>query len=124
MVWRWFVAAALAFVVGLPLVAGTAWAQRPGGPGWGGSPEWEQLGTARIRGARVDTDTIKVGRDDGRFTRIGIEARQGSPYLVEIKVVYGNNEVERFDLRRRLEEGDRKALDLKGRDRAIKRIAQ
>lgn len=133
MLWRFLTAPLTALLVLLPMLASETLAQYrdrdrgppPGfdrGPDRGRDAEWQLLGKTHVRGFRVDRDIVNVGRDDGRFTRIGVEAREGSPFIIDVIVVYGNNETERFDLRRPLREGERISLDLRGRDRAIKRI--
>jgi hypothetical protein len=91
--------------------------------GPGDRNDWELLGTVRVGRMRVDRDIIDVGRHEGRFEKLGLEAKDGSVHVLELIVVYGNNETERFDLRRELRDGERSPpIDLKGRDRAIKRI--
>lgn len=138
MTWRsvaaFIVAPLSALLVMAPLLANDALAQRPDrdrGPDRGRVPDdrdrskddWELLGSTRIGGFRMDRDTIDVGRREGRFKRIGLEVRDGSVFLAQVVVVYGNNETERFDFRRHLREGERTPpIDLKGRGRAIKRI--
>ncbi len=90
----------------------------------GDSPaDWQLLGSARVGGLGVDHDVIDVGRSNGKFEKIGVTAREGSLYLVDMVVVYANGEQERFDLRQHLKQGERTPpIDLKGRDRAVKRI--
>lgn len=135
MVWRSIVTPLVALLVLAPACAGGALAQRPGdrdrgaqrGPGRGPERDrrgdWELLGSTRIGGFGVDHDVIRVGRRKGRFKKLGLQARKGSLLLLEVRVVYGNDEVQRFDLRQRLREGERTSpLDLQGRGRAIKRI--
>jgi hypothetical protein len=138
MVWRsvaaFIVAPLGALLVMAPLLADDALAQRHDrdrdrgadrgrGPDRGDRGQWELLGSTRIGGFRIDRDTIKVGRDEGRFARIGLQVREGSVRLLEVVVVYGNNEVQRIDLRQHLREGERTPpIDLKGRGRFVKRI--
>lgn len=88
-----------------------------------GEAEWRLLGSRRIGGFGIDRDTIGVGRKEGRFTRIGVEVREGAVFLAQVVVVYGNDQVERFDLLRPLRQGERTPpIDLKGKGRFIKRI--
>jgi len=140
MTWRTIVASivapAAALLVLAPLVFGdSAFAQHPRdhdrGADRGRGPEggdrraddWQLLGSTRIGGFGVDHDSIGVGRRDGRFRRIGLEAKEGSLFLLQVSIVYGNNEVQRIDLRQHLREGERTPpIDLKGANRAIKRI--
>jgi len=131
MLWRSIMAPLLALLV-IPLFADAASAQRPDrdrggdrddrGRGDRGA-DWELLGSTRVGGFGVDRDVIDVGRGEGRFERIVIEAKDSPVFLLEINVVYGNDEVQRIDVRRPLQPGERTpAFDLQGRDRAIKRI--
>jgi len=140
MTWRsvaaFFAAPLGALLVMAPLLASDALAQRHDrdrdrgadrgrGPDGGESrkEEWELLGSTRIGGFGVDRDTIDVGRKEGRFEKVALEAKEGRLFVLELTVVYGNNETERIDLRRHLREGERTPpIDLKGRGRAIKRI--
>jgi len=139
MTWR-SVAAFLAAPIGAllvmaPLLANDALAQRPDRDRDRGADrgrqdadhnrndDWELLGSTRIGGFGVDRDTIDVGRKEGRFEKVALEAKEGELFVLELTVVYGNNETERIDLRRHLREGERTPpIDLKGRGRAIKRI--
>jgi hypothetical protein len=139
MTWR-SVAAFLAAPIGAllvmaPLLANDALAQRPDRDRDRGADrgrhdadrnrndDWELLGSTRIGGFGVDRDTIDVGRKEGRFEKVALEAKEGALFVLELTVVYGNNETERIDLRQHLREGERTPpIDLKGRGRAIKRI--
>jgi hypothetical protein len=141
MMWRSIVAPLVALLVTVPVFLDEAAAQRPGDRDRGydrgppgadrGGPgadrdrreEWELLGSTRIGGIGVDRDVIDVGRREGRFARISLAAREGSVFLMEVLVVYANNDVQRFDVRQHLREGERtRPIDLEGRGRAIKRI--
>lgn len=134
MSWRSIVAALTALLVAMPLLAGEASAQRPDRDRAGdrggrdsdrarGGSEWELLGTRRIGRFGMDRDAIEVGRRDGKFRSIGVQAKEGSVFVAEISVTYGNGEVQRIDLRQHLREGERsRPVDLQGRDRFIKRI--
>jgi hypothetical protein len=93
-----------------------------GGRGDRRDGDWELLGSTRIRGMGVDRDVIDVGRREGRFEKIGLEARDGTTYVIEVVVAYANNEVQRIDVRRPLRAGERIAINLEGRGRAIRRI--
>lgn len=124
MVWRLCVAPMLALLVAMPVIVDQAAAQRRGG--WderGPRRNWELVGSTRINGLRIDRDTIQIDKRDGPFTRIGVMAREGGVYLYEIKVVFGNNEVQTFRVRKHLAAGERtRPFDLRGKKRGIKRI--
>ncbi len=84
---------------------------------------WQLLGSTRIGGRGVDRDVIDVGRREGRFESIALAVRGGHVFIGEVIVVYANNDVQRFDLRRGLRDGERTPpLNLQGRDRAIREI--
>lgn len=141
MKWRSMVAPLVALLITVPVFTIEAAAQRPGDRDRGfdrGAPgadrggpgadrdrreEWEFLGSTRIGGIGVDRDVIDIGRREGRFARIGLEARGGSVFVLEIMVFYANDEVQRFDVRQHLREGERtQPIDLEGRGRGITRI--
>jgi hypothetical protein len=85
--------------------------------------EWVLLGTTRVGGVGVDRDVIDVGRRDGRFARIGLQAGDAPVFVVGVTVVFGDGAVQQIDLRQRLNAGERtQPLDLQGRARPIKRI--
>jgi hypothetical protein len=84
--------------------------------------KWEQLGCEEV-GRRTDTDVIKVGRREGRFSAIRLEAKGNDVNILELKVVYANGDPDDIRVRSEIREGtETRPLDLKGRDRAIDRI--
>jgi hypothetical protein len=84
--------------------------------------KWEQLGCEQV-GRRPDFDEIKVGRREGRFSAIRLEAKGNSVSILDLKVVYANGEPDDIQVRSEIKEGDQtRALDLRGRDRAIASI--
>jgi hypothetical protein len=84
--------------------------------------KWERLGCENV-GRRRDRDEIKVGRREGRFSAIRLEAEGNDVSILDLKVVYANGTPDDIRVRSELREGDRtRPLDLKGRDRAIDRI--
>ncbi len=122
MVWRSVIAPLAALLALMPVLAGAAQAQRPDRDR-GDRGEWELLGSSRVGGFRMDRDTIDVGRKEGRYATVGVHAREGGVFVDEVVVVFGNNDVERVKLRQRLREGERsRPIDLKGRNRFIKRV--
>lgn len=139
MLWRSIMAPLLAVLV-IPLFADAASAQWPGRDrdrggdrgdrGWGDDrgdrgrgDAWQLLGSTRIGGMGIDHDVIDVGRREGRFKSIVLEAREGAVFIVDLTIVYANNDVQRIDLRRSLRGGERTPpLNLQGRDRQIRRI--
>jgi hypothetical protein len=87
-----------------------------------GDEHWEQLGCARV-GNRPDYDEITVGRREGRYKAIRLEARGNSVSVLDLKVIYANGDPDDIQVRTNIKEGDRsRGLDLRGRERAIDRI--
>lgn len=84
-----------------------------------GGGRWEYLGEARVDG-QADHDMIRVGRAEGRFSRIQIRV-EGAPILFERVVVhYASGGDEEVNLRNRIPAGGQtRAIDLRGNDRAI-----
>lgn len=88
----------------------------------GDDDNWERLGCEEV-GRRPDWDVISVGRREGRFKAIRLEAKGNSVSLLDLKVVYANGEPDRIPVRSELREGEStRPLDLIGRERAIDRI--
>jgi hypothetical protein len=84
--------------------------------------KWERLGCERV-GNRTDFDVIKVGRREGRFSALRLEAEGNSVEVLDLKVVYANGAPDDIPVRAHINQGDRtRALDLRGRNRAIDRI--
>ncbi|MEZ5909616.1 MAG: hypothetical protein R3D31_12510 [Hyphomicrobiaceae bacterium] len=82
---------------------------------------WELLGRDVV-GPRVDREVIPVGRREGRFYAIRLRALRSDVYLHDLKVVYGNGEVDDIQVRDRIRAGDMtRPLALKG-GRLIKEI--
>lgn len=84
--------------------------------------KWERLGCEEV-GRRVDFDEIKIGRREGRFTAIRLEAKGNSISVLDLKVIYANGAPDDISVRSEINEGDQtRPLDLRGRDRAIASI--
>jgi hypothetical protein len=84
--------------------------------------KWERLGCERV-GNRTDFDVIKVGRREGRFTAIRLEAEGNSVEVLDLKVIYANGAPDDIRVRSHINQGDRtRPLDLRGRGRSIDRI--
>ena len=84
--------------------------------------KWELLGTQAVdfRGGR---DVINVGRREGRFTRIALEARDHDIFIRDLKVIFLNNEVQDIPVRAQLRRDQRtRPLDLTGDDRVIRQV--
>jgi hypothetical protein len=97
-------------------VAGPADAQR--------RPErgWELLGTKKV-GFIVDRDTIQVGRAEGRFRAVKLRVRGAPIHMMDLKVVYANGQPDDLPIRADIRAGgETRAIDLKGRERAIREV--
>jgi hypothetical protein len=87
-----------------------------------GNSNWERLGCQKV-GFLVDRDIIVVGRREGRFKTIRLEASGNSVYMMDLKVIYANGAPDDIPVRSEIRDGGFSGpLDLKGRDRAIQRI--
>lgn len=83
---------------------------------------WDKLGEVRVQGKR-DRDTLKIGRDDGRFSKLTFVAEDSDLEVYDIVVTFGNGETFEPKVRHTFKEGTRtRAIDLPGKDRFIKRI--
>lgn len=126
--WRRLCLLALSALCVMSLAAGDASAQRRDRERDrdrdrdGDRGKWELLGTQAVdfRGGR---DVINVGRREGRFTRIALEARDHDIFIQDLKVVFLNNEVQDIPVRAQLRRDQRtRPLDLMGGDRVIRQV--
>ena len=146
MFWRSMMAPLLALLA-FSMLADTASAQprdrdRGPGPGYDRGPgagydrdsggdrgdrdrggEWALLGSTRVGGFGADRDVIDVGRREGQFENIALQVREGAAHIIEVSVIYANNDAQRIDIRRTLRDGERSPpISLQGRGRGIKSI--
>jgi len=94
----------------------------PGPPDSG--PRVELLGTQKI-GFSVDRDVLRVGRKEGRFSRIALRALDNDIEVLDMKVFYGRGgPPDDIQVRRILRAGQRsEPIDLRGKEaRVIDRI--
>lgn len=112
---RAFFAAAAALLATVTL-AGSADAQRRPDRGW------ELLGTKKV-GFLVDRDVVAVGRSEGRFKAIKLRVRNAPIHVNDLKVVYANGAPDDLQVRSEIRAGgETRAIDLKGRERAIREV--
>jgi len=84
--------------------------------------DWELLGEKKVD-RRVDRDTIKVGRKEGRFEKIALEVKDNDVEILDIKVFFHRGPPQDVRVRERIREGKRtRPIDLIGDDRIIDRI--
>jgi hypothetical protein len=84
--------------------------------------QWEQLGCVEV-GRRAGQDEIRVGRREGRFSAIRLEAKGNDVSILDLKVIYTRGAPDDIRVRSEIREGrETRPLDLKGGDRAIDRI--
>jgi len=84
---------------------------------------WVELGCKEVSFLGVDRDTLRVGRREGRFKAIRLEARGNDVEMIDLKVIYANGEPDDIQVRSLIRQGTRtRALDLRGRERAIRQI--
>ncbi len=85
--------------------------------------DWIQLGCRQVSFQGRDHDSIRVGRREGRFRAIRLAAHGNDIEVLRLEVVYANGPPDELDVQRVIRRGDRTdALDLRGRDRAIRHI--
>jgi hypothetical protein len=94
--------------------------------GGGGDPEregWTRLGEREVA-FRAERDTIQVGREAGRFTKLRFQVRGNAIEVLSIRVTFGNDQVQELEVRERLAEGgSTRAIELGGNEaRFIKQV--
>jgi hypothetical protein len=83
---------------------------------------WALLGTQKV-GFHVDRDVVRAGRQDGRFRAIKLRVRGNDIEMLDLKVVYGNGDVQDFPVRQFIRQGgETRAIDLKGNTRFIREV--
>ncbi len=99
--------------------------QGPGGGGGGGggsSGEWVRLGCKDVR-FLIDRDTLKVGRQEGRFTAIRLKVRRAPVEMFSLRVTFGNGSRIDVPVREFIPPGGAsRVVDLPGNNRGIDRI--
>jgi hypothetical protein len=84
---------------------------------------WVELGCKEVAFIGADRDTIRVGRREGRFKAIRLEARGNDVEMLDLKVIYASGEPDDIQVRSLIRQGTRtRPLDLRGRERAIRQI--
>jgi len=95
---------------------------RRGGGDIGGRGDWTVLGEQSV-GFSGERDVIRVGRVEGRFSRIRLEVSDNDVFLRSVRVRYRDGSTDEWELRQEIRAGDRsQALDLSGDRRAIEEV--
>lgn len=88
-----------------------------------GGGNWENLGCQQVSFIGKDRDSIRVGKREGRFKAIRLEARNNDVEMLDLKVIYANGAPDDIPVRSNIRAGTKtRPLDLKGRERAIQQI--
>ena len=88
-----------------------------------GADNWVELGCQQVSFIGRDRDSIRVGKREGRFKAIRLEARNNDVEILDLKVVYASGTPDDIQVRSNIRAGSRtRPLDLKGRERAIQQI--
>jgi hypothetical protein len=113
-------AAIAAALVCTGLVATDAQAQRRDRDG---GRDWVELGCKQVNFLGVDRDTIRVGRREGRFKAIRLQARGNDVEMLDLRVIYANGAPDDIPVRSLIRQGSRtRPLDLRGWERSIQQI--
>ena len=108
--------AAVGAALATAVLAGSADAQRRPDGGW------ELLGSKKV-GFITDRDVIQVGRREGRFRAVKVRVKDAPIHMTDLKVVYTNGRPDDLPIRSEIRAGgESRAIDLKGRERAIKEV--
>jgi len=84
--------------------------------------DWELLGRQSV-GFLADKDVVQVGRQDGDFSKIQLRVKKNDIEMLDLKVVYGNGQVDDIPVREIIRAGGKtRAIDLKGGDRFIRSV--
>ena len=103
------------------LVAADAQAQRRDRDG--DRDRWVDLGCKQVNFIGADRDSIRVGRREGRFKAIRLQAKGNDVEMLDLKVIYANGAPDDIPVRAMIRQGTRtRPLDLRGRERAIHQI--
>lgn len=92
------------------------------GSGGGGGGEWTRLGCKDVR-FLIDRDTIRVGRQEGRFSALRLKVRRAPVEMFSLRVTFGNGSRIDVPVREFIPPGGgSRPIDLPGNNRGIDRI--
>jgi len=84
---------------------------------------WKLLGVTRV-GFFVDHDAIHVGGAAGRYDKIRFRVRGNAIWMYDLKVRYGNGNVDDIPTRFRVPQGSySRVIDLRGGERYLKSVS-
>jgi hypothetical protein len=95
----------------------------PSGEGRKFNQGWVLLGSDTAGFIGLDTETIRVGRNEGGFRRIRVSVKDRAISLNELRIVYGNGQTDVVPVKAKVEAGSTYGpIDLQGGTRIIKEI--
>lgn len=84
--------------------------------------KWVKLGSKKVS-YKLDRDVLRVGAQDGRFTKLKIEVTGGKVNMHKMIVEYGNGTKDNIPLRHSFDrKSGSRVIDLEGYKRVIKDI--
>lgn len=84
--------------------------------------QWERLGCKDVR-FQVDRDSLRVGRQEGRFSAIRVRVRQAPVEFLDLRVVFPNGKAQQIKARVTIPPGAvSNPITLDGENRGIDRI--
>lgn len=96
----------------------------PGGGGGGGTVggDWVRLGCKDVK-FLIDRDTLKVGREEGRFSALRVKVRRTPVEMFSLRITFGNGSRLDVPVREFIPPGGgSRPIDLPGNNRGIDRI--
>ncbi|MDJ0835025.1 MAG: hypothetical protein QNK37_00830 [Acidobacteriota bacterium] len=85
--------------------------------------QWEVLGKREVK-IRAERDVIQVTAKEGKFSKIKLKVRRNGVRFIDLKVHYGNGDVQDIQLRKFIPAGgETRVIDLSGRKRVIKKVS-
>lgn len=98
----------------------------PGGGGGGGGGtaggDWVRLGCKDVK-FLIDRDTMKVGRQEGRFSALRVKVRKAPVEMFNLRITFGNGSRLEVPVREFIAPGSAsRPIDLPGNNRGIDRI--
>lgn len=83
--------------------------------------KWTKLGSKKVD-YKIDRDVIRVGANDGRFTKLKVVVKGGGLNMHKMIVEYGNGTKDNIPLKQTFKNNGSRIIDLEGNKRVIKDI--